>query len=79
MYKEEQGTAIPYSSDLKIATIFSTTIILGSPLYAIMNWKEVPAKELLNRAEANGYKYGAYQTEDNTKDNTRYVKKTLKD
>ena len=41
--------------------------------------KEVPAEELLKRAIANGYKKGAHQVEDSIKDNTKYVKKTLKD
>ena len=44
-----------------------------------MGWKEVPAEELLERAEANGYEQGAHQVEDSIKDNTKYVKKTLKD
>lgn len=44
-----------------------------------MGRKEVPAEELLERAEANGYKQGAHQAEDNIKDSTKYVKKTLKD
>ena len=44
-----------------------------------MGWKEVPAGELLKRAAANGYKQGAHQVEDSIKDNTTYVKKTLKD
>ena len=44
-----------------------------------MGWKEVPAEELLERAEANGYEQGAHQAEDSIKDNTKYVKKTLKD
>ena len=44
-----------------------------------MGWKEVPAEELLERAEANGYKQGAHQAEDSIKDNTKYVRKTLKD
>lgn len=41
--------------------------------------REVPAEELLKRAIANGYKKGAHQVEDSIKDNTKYVKKTLKD
>ena len=44
-----------------------------------MGWKEVPAEELLERAEANGYKQGAHQAEDSIKDNTKYMRKTLKD
>lgn len=44
-----------------------------------MGRKEVPAEELLERAEANGYKQGAHQAEDSIRDNTKYVKKTLKD
>ena len=41
--------------------------------------KDVPAEDLLQRAIANGYKQGAYQVKDSIKDNTKYVKKTLKD
>ena len=44
-----------------------------------MSWKELPAEELLERAEANDYEQGAHQAEDSSKDNTKYVKKTLKD
>ena len=44
-----------------------------------MGWKAVSAEELLKRAETNGYKQGAHQVEDSIKDNTKYVKKTLKD
>lgn len=44
-----------------------------------MGWKEVSAEELLERAQANGYKQGAHQAEYSIKDNTKYVKKTLKD
>ena len=51
-----------------------------SPLFhTVMGWKEVPAEELLERAEANGYKQGAHQAEDSIKDNTKYMRKTLKD
>jgi hypothetical protein len=35
--------------------------------------------ELLQRATANGYKQGAYQEEDSKRDNTKDVKKTLRD
>ena len=47
----------------------------------IMGWSEVPAGELLKRAKVNDYEYkqGAYQVEDSIRDNTKYVKKTLKD
>lgn len=44
-----------------------------------MGWKEVPAEEFQEKTEANGYKQGVLQAEDNNKDNTQYVKKTLKD
>jgi len=47
--------------------------------YTIMGRKDVPAEELLKRAKANGYKQGAHQVEDSIRDNTKYVKKTLKD
>ena len=41
--------------------------------------REIPAEELLERAEANGYRQGAHQAKDSLKDNTKYVKKALKD
>ena len=44
-----------------------------------MGRRGIPPEELLERAEANGYKRGAHQAEDSIKDNTKYVKKTLKD
>jgi len=44
-----------------------------------MGRKGVPAEELLKRAIANGYKQGALQVEDSIKNNTKYVRKTLKD
>ena len=51
-----------------------------SPLfYTVMGWKEAPAEELLERAEAHSYKQGDYQAEDSIKDNTKYVRKTPKD
>ena len=43
-----------------------------------MSRKEVPAEELLKRAEANDYKQGAHQVEDSIRDNAKYVKKILK-
>ena len=39
---------------------------------------ESPA-ELLKKTIANSYKQGAHQEEDSKKDNTKYVKKTLRD
>ncbi len=44
-----------------------------------MGWKGVPAEELLEKAIANGYEQGAHRTEDSIGDNTKYVRKTLKD
>lgn len=44
-----------------------------------MGWKGVPAEELLERAEANGYKQGAHQAEKNIKDYIKYARKTLKE
>ena len=44
-----------------------------------MGRKGVPAEELLKRAIANDYEQGPHQVEDSIKDNTKYVKKTLKD
>ena len=38
----------------------------------------VPAKELLKRVEAIGYEQGAPQAKNSIKDNTEYVRKTLK-
>lgn len=44
-----------------------------------MGWTEVPVETLLERAEANGYRHGAHEAADSIKDNTKYVRKTLKD
>ncbi|KAL9045573.1 MAG: hypothetical protein Q9214_001404 [Letrouitia sp. 1 TL-2023] len=44
-----------------------------------MGRRGIPPEEFLERAEANGYKQGAHQAEDSIEDNTKYVKKTLKD
>ena len=44
-----------------------------------MGPKGVPAEQLLERAIANGYEQGAHRVQDSIKDNTKYVKKTLKD
>ena len=38
----------------------------------------VPAEELLERIQANGYKHGEHLAEDSIKDNLQYVRKTLK-
>lgn len=49
-----------------------------SPLFhTITGCKEVPAEELLERAEAHSYKQGAHQAEENIKNNTMYVGATL--
>ena len=44
-----------------------------------MGRNNISPAELLERATANGYKQGAYQEEDSKRDNTKYVKKTLRD
>lgn len=44
-----------------------------------MGREAVPAEQLLERAIANSYRQGAHETQDSIRDNTKYVKKTLKD
>jgi len=44
-----------------------------------MGQKDVSPASLLERAIANGYEQGAHQEEDSKRDNTKYVKKTLRD
>jgi len=42
-----------------------------------MGWKEVPAKELREKAEVNDYKQGAHPAEDSIEDDTEHTKRTL--
>ena len=44
-----------------------------------MGWKGMSGLELLARANANGYKQGAYRAKDSSRDEMKYMKKTLKD
>ncbi len=44
-----------------------------------MGRNHVSPVELLKKATTNGYKQGAHQEEDSKRDNTKYVKKTLRD
>jgi hypothetical protein len=44
-----------------------------------MGGRKLTADELAARAEANGYKRGEHQEEDQLCDNNRHVDKTIKD
>jgi hypothetical protein len=44
-----------------------------------MGGRKLTADELAARAEANGYKRGEHQEEDQRCDNNRHVDKTIKD
>jgi hypothetical protein len=44
-----------------------------------MDWKEMSGLELLARANANGYKHGAYRAKDSSRDETKYMGRTLRD
>ena len=44
-----------------------------------MNRKKISSEELLARAKANDYEQSAHYKEDSLKNNTKYVRKTLKD
>jgi hypothetical protein len=45
----------------------------------IMDRKDESSAELLERTTVNGYEQGAHQEEDSKRDNTKHVKKTLRD
>jgi len=44
-----------------------------------MGRNHISPVKLLKKATANGYKQGAYQKEDSNRDNTKYVKKIVRD
>ena len=44
-----------------------------------MGRTDISPVALLERAIANGYMQGAHQEEDSKRDNTKYMKKTLRD
>ncbi len=69
------------SCDQKITTTISPTAILDSSslFRAVMGRTGISPAVLLERAIANGYIQGAHQEEDSKRDNTKYVKKTLRD
>lgn len=68
------------SRDQKTTTTISPTVILDSFLLrAVMGRTDTSLAALLERAIANGYMQGTHQEEDSKRDNTKYVKKTLRD
>jgi hypothetical protein len=44
-----------------------------------MGRKAITASELIERAQANGYIYGAHRDEDSTRSIIQYTKKTIRD
>ena len=79
--KGKRCAASSHFSNLKTAIVLSTLLIPDIPVYSMRTWagREISHQELLKRAEANDYKQGSHQAEDSIKNNTMYVKKTLKD
>ena len=69
------------SGDQKITTIISPAVIFDSSslFRAVMGRTDISPAALLERVIANGYMQGAHQEENNKKDDTKYVEKTLKD
>jgi len=70
-----------YSCDPKTTTTVPPTVILGSSLYFLQSWAgtNVSPAEVLERATANDYKQGAHHEENSMRNNTKCVKKTLRD
>ena len=66
------------SCDQKITTIISPAVILDSSLLRVVMGRTGISPAAL-RAIANGHMQGAHQEEDSKRDNTKYVKKTLRD
>lgn len=76
------SSLLPSRSDHHVFCLAPFPALLALPTAAfstVIAKRKVTAEELLARAESNGYKRGAYQEKDSTRDENRHIDKTKKD